>query len=269
MGWIMNNFKFKKRLGQHFLIDNNIINNIVSEASISKDTLVLEIGAGAGALTNRLVEEAKYVIAYEIDKSLASYLNKLLAKYNNLKIIYDDFLKHDINKDIANYQYNELLIIGNLPYYISTPIINKIIDDSIPVNKIVIMIQKEVGERITAKPGTKEYSSLSIYIDYYFEVKKLFIVNHNVFRPKPAVDSVVIKLEKRQKPKVKVLDEQLFFKLIRDAFTFKRKNIRNNLRQYDLSVIEEVLKKYHLDLTVRAEYISIDIFTDLANNLTK
>ena len=204
------NFHFKKRLGQNFLIDNNIVNNIINKANIDEKTLVIEIGTGAGALTNKLVEKAKYVISYEIDTELKDILEPMFKDIDNLKIIYDDFLGRDIIKDIGDYKYNRMMIIGNLPYYITTPIINKIIEDKIPITEMIIMVQKEVAERLIAKPGVKDYNSLSIFIDYYFEVDKLFSVSQHVFIPKPKVDSVVIRLRKRNKAKINVNNERLF-----------------------------------------------------------
>ncbi len=262
-----NGFYFKKRLGQNFIIDNNIINNIVEKSAIDKETLVLEIGVGAGALTKKIAKVAKYVIGYEIDKSLKNHLD--YASIDNIDIIYEDFLKRDLYSDICKHKYRKLVIIGNLPYYITTAIINKIIDANIIVDSIVIMIQKEVGERIVAKPGIKEYNSLSIFIDYHYEVKKLFVISNNVFIPKPKVDSMVIMLNRRISKRVMLTNENLFFQLVKDAFKQKRKNIRNNLKNYNLIIVADVLKKNGMDLTIRAENISIDIFADISNEVDK
>mgnify|MGYP002442104121 FL=1 len=159
-----------------------------------------------------------------------------------------------------------MYVVANLPYYITTPIIEKIISSNINPDILVFMVQKEVGDRLSAKVGTKEYSSLSVYLNYYYDIKKLVNVPRNVFVPVPNVDSVVVSFKKKDKM-LEVYDEKLFFKLVRDSFKFKRKNIRNNLKEYNLVVIEKVLKKYNFDLNVRAEAISIDIFVDIANNL--
>jgi 16S rRNA (adenine1518-N6/adenine1519-N6)-dimethyltransferase len=263
-----NNFSFKKHFGQNFLIDDNILNNIVDKALIDNDTLVIEIGPGAGALTSRLAEKAKNVIAYEIDNTLKALLNKTVDN-NNVEIIYDDFLKRNIENDLLKYEYKKLYVVANLPYYITTPIINKIIDDKLSVDKIVVMIQKEVADRFLAKPSSKQYNSLTIFINYFYNVSKLFLVSKNVFMPKPNVDSMVIQLDKRSIKKVNVLNEQLFFKLVRDSFSYKRKTLKNNLREYNLLKIEEALKKYNLDLNVRAEALSIDVFADIANNISQ
>ena len=158
-----------------------------------------------------------------------------------------------------------MYVVANLPYYITTPIITKLIEDKINVEKIVVMVQKEVGDRFKAHPGTKDYSSLSIFLNYYFDIVKILDVSRNVFMPKPNVDSIV--LEFRQKEVKKNVNEDIFFKLIRDSFKQKRKTLRNNLKDYDLGTIEKVLKKYNLDLSVRAENISMDIFIEIANTL--
>ncbi len=261
-----NNFNFKKKFGQNFIIDKNIINNIVEKSNVDKDTLVIEIGPGAGSLTTILGEKAKNVIAYEIDKSLKPILEKNI--HSNTEIIYEDFLKRNVFEDIQKYEYQKLYVIANLPYYITTPIIMKLIEDKINVDKIVVMVQKEVGDRFKAKPNTKDYNSLTIFLNYYFNVSKIMDVSRNVFIPKPNVDSIVVSFTKKDK-RLKVKNEQLFFKLVRDSFKQKRKTLKNNLKGYDLPKIEEVLNKHNLDLSVRAEALSIEIFAEIANNLYK
>lgn len=261
-----NNFNFKKKFGQNFLIDENIINKIVNSADIKDGTLVIEIGVGSGNLTRKVALAAKNVIGYEIDEKLKPILSETLGSYPNVDVIFDDFLKRDIHDDIAKYDYENIYVIANLPYYITTPIITKLIDDRIPLEKMIIMVQKEVGDRLGAKPDNKEYNSLTIFINYYFEVSKLFDVSKNVFVPRPNVDSAIIQL-KRRNVKVDVKNENLFFKLVRDAFQYKRKNLRNNLKGYDLKKIEEVLNSCGLDLSVRAEHLTIEQFANIANNL--
>ncbi len=261
-----NEFNFKKKFGQNFIIDENIINNIVTKANIDKDTLVIEIGPGAGSLTYFLAKVAKNVLCYEIDTTLKEILKDNLKEYNNVEIIYNDFLKVNVLNDIKKYQYKKLYVIANLPYYITTPIIIKLIEDDINVDKIVVMVQKEVGDRFKAVPGTKEYSSLSVFLSYYYNIKKIMDVSKNVFIPKPNVDSIVVEFEKKEK-KLNVINEQLFFKLIKDSFEFKRKTIKNNLKNYDLEKINKVLKKHKLDLSVRAEQISLELFVEIANEL--
>lgn len=256
---------FKKKFGQNFLNDENILNKIVKESEIPEDTLVIEIGPGAGALTNKLKDVASNVLAYEIDLDLQ---NILIDKFKdtNVNIIWEDFLNRNIKEDIKDYKNKHIFVVANIPYYITTPIVEKIIDSGIDVEKIVIMVQKEVGDRFSAKPGSKEYGSISVFLNYFFNIKELFIVSKNCFTPKPNVDSVILSLEKKKdKPIVK--DEKKLFRLIKDSFRFKRKNLRNNLKDYDLTKVEEVLKKYNKDLTSRAETLDLEIFVDISNNI--
>ncbi len=256
---------FKKKFGQNFLNDENILNKIVKESEIPEDTLVIEIGPGAGALTNKLKDVAKSVLAYEIDLDLQ---NILIDKFKdtNVTFIWEDFLNRNIKEDIKDYKYSHIFVVANIPYYITTPIVEKIINSGVDVEKVVIMVQKEVGDRFSAKPGNKEYGSISVFLNYYYNIKELFIVSKNCFTPRPNVDSVILSLEKRvDKPQVK--DEKVLFKLIKDSFRFKRKNLRNNLKEYDLVKVEEILKKYNKDLTARAETLDLEIFVDIANNI--
>ena len=258
-----NNFNFKKKFGQNFIIDKNIIKNIITKSGIDKDTLVIEIGPGAGSLTSKLGKEAKNVLAYEIDESVKPILEKNI--HSNTKIIFDDFLKRNIKEDIKEFEYKKLYVVANLPYYITTPIIIKLIEDKLDIDKIVVMVQKEVGNRFKAKPNTKEYNSLSIFLNYYYNVEKILDVSKNVFIPKPNVDSIVVSFTKKERIKLK--NEELFFKLIRDSFKQKRKTLKNNLKKYDLNKIEQTLKKHNLDLSVRAEALPIEIFIEISNNL--
>lgn len=261
-----NEFNFKKKFGQNFIIDENIITNIVNKSEIDKETLVIEVGPGAGSLTCGLANAAKSVLCYEIDTSLSQILNDNLSEYNNVDVIYEDFLKANISSDLSKYKYNKLYVVANLPYYITTPIIVKLIEDNIEVDKIVIMVQKEVGDRFKANPGTKDYSSLSIFLKYYFDINKIMDVSKNVFLPKPNVDSIVVAFSKR-KSKIYVKKEELFFKLVKDSFKQKRKTIRNNLNGYNLDSVSSTLLRHGYDLSVRAEQLSIEIFADIANNL--
>lgn len=261
-----NNFSFKKKFGQNFIIDENIIKNIVEKSNVDKDTLVIEIGPGAGSLTNILALKAKNVLCYEIDTTLKDILEDNLKDYNNITIKYEDFLKSNVNEDLKKFDYKKLYVVANLPYYITTPIIMKIIEDKINVDKIVVMVQKEVGDRFKAIPGSKDYNSLSIFLNYYFDVSKLMDVSKNVFMPKPNVDSIVVEFKKKTN-NYNVSDEKVFFKLVRDSFVQKRKTIKNNLKSYDLDKVNEILKKYNMDLTTRAEQIPIEVFVDVANNI--
>lgn len=259
-----NHFNFKKKYGQNFIVDKNIIHSIIKKSEIDDETLVIEIGPGAGSLTSELGKYAKNVIAYEIDETLKPILEKNITP--NTEVIFEDFLKRDIAEDIKKYNYKKLYVIANLPYYITTPIIIKLIETKIDFDKIVVMVQKEVGDRFKAKPKTKEYNSLSVFLSYYFNITKILDVSRNVFMPKPNVDSIVVCFTKKV-DKLKVNNEELFFKLIKDSFKQKRKNLRNNLKGYDLENISKTLSKYNLDLTVRAEALPLEIFVDIANNL--
>lgn len=263
-----NNFNFKKKFGQNFLLDENILDNIIKEADIKENTLVIEIGVGAATLTKKISKKAKYVLGYEIDKTLEEPLKEILKDYNKIEIIFDDFLKRNIKEDLKKYKYDALMVVANLPYYITTPIITKFIDEKIDVNKLIVMVQKEVADRFTAKTGTKEYNSLTIFLNYYFDIKKAFIVSNNVFYPKPNVDSAVVVFNKKVNKK-SIKDEKLFFKLVRDSFKQKRKTLKNNLKDYDLDKIDYILNKYNMNTSVRAEKISINIFIEIANYLAR
>ena len=260
------NFNIKKMYGQNFIIDENIINNIILKSEIDKECLVIEIGPGVGSLTYKLADYAKNVLCYEIDTTLKEILADNISSKNNVDVIYKDFLKADVLEDIKKYSYSKIYVVANLPYYITTPIILKLIEDMIPVEKIVVMVQKEVGDRFRAKPNSKNYNSLSIYLNYYFEVKKILDISKNVFLPKPNVDSIVVEF-KRKNNLYKLKNSEVFFNLVKDAFKQKRKTIKNNLKGYDLEIINKVLNKYNLSVNSRAEQISIEVFVDIANNL--
>lgn len=264
----MENFKFKKSYGQNFLQDKNIIKSIVEKTNIKENSLVIEVGPGSGALTTELAKVAKNVLSYEIDTRLEETLDENLKEFDNIEIIYDDFLTRNIKDDIANYNYDNIYFVANIPYYITTAIVERLIDSKIDFKAITIMIQKEVADRFSAHVKSRDYSSITVFLNYYFDIEKLLYVSRNAFIPKPNVDSEVISLRKKEERK-KVNNEEKFFKLVRDSFKFKRKNIRNNLKNYDLKIVEKVLNKYNKDLTARAEELDLDIFIDLANNLFK
>ncbi len=261
----MSNFKFKKQFGQNFLIDNNVINKIVSDIKVFPNSLVIEIGCGDGRLTKYLCDKFDFVLGYEIDLEVKEDLYKNLDNYDNYEIIFDDFLKRDVINDLLNKSYDNLYVIANLPYYITTPIIEKLTLLNLNVQLIRVMVQKEVGERFTALPGSKNYGSITVYLNYNYKVEKNFVVSRNCFFPKPNVDSIIISFYKKDKLFVK--DEMFFYKLVRDSFKYKRKTIRNNLKNYDLDVIQKVLNKYNFDLSVRAEQLDVSIFCDIANSL--
>ena len=259
-------FKLKKKFGQNFIIDENVINSIINKSEIDKNTLVIEVGPGAGSLTYKLGLSAKNILCYEIDETLKDVLNENIGGLDNIDVIYKDFLQADVLSDLKKYNYSKLYVVANLPYYITTPIIIKIIEDKIPVDKMVVMVQKEVGDRFKASPGSKDYGSLSVFLDYYFDVKKLMDISSNVFIPKPNVDSIIVEFKKKENI-YNLKNSDVFFKLIRDSFTQKRKTLRNNLKGYNLNSVEKTLNKYNLDLSVRAEQLSLEIFVEIANNL--
>ena len=262
----MKNFDYKKSLGQNFLNDENIINKIVKSADIDKDTLVIEIGPGAGALSKKTIPLSGYAILYEIDTRLKDVLEDVLRDNDNYEIIFDDVLKQNIKNDVCRFNYNKIYVVANLPYYITTPIISKVIDEISP-DKIVIMIQEEVADRLCASVGNKDYAMITVALGSQYDIKKLFRVSRNCFTPAPNVDSAVICLDRHNKYEIK--DKDVFDKFIKDAFKFKRKNLRNNLSGYDLDKIEKILVKYNYNLSDRAEIIPISIFVDIANNLYK
>lgn len=259
-------FNFKKKYGQNFLKDKRIVDSIIYKSGVDKDTLVIEVGPGAGALTVPLAESSGQVLAFEIDDSLKDILDSALNEYNNVEIIYGDFLKADVNSSLKKYNYSKKIMISNLPYYITTPIIMKFIDENIDVSKLVVMVQKEVADRFNARVGTREYSSLTVFLNYYFDIKKIVNVPRNCFIPSPNVDSIVIELV-RKKNKLVVHNEELFFKLVRDCFKFKRKTLRNNLKGYDLEKIGKILVDNGFSLQSRAECISLDVFVKIANGM--
>ncbi|MBY9082579.1 16S rRNA (adenine(1518)-N(6)/adenine(1519)-N(6))-dimethyltransferase RsmA [Paenibacillus sp. HN-1] len=225
-------FSFKKSLGQNFLIDQNILNKIVDAAGLGGDTGVLEIGPGIGALTERLAKEAGAVTAVEIDQRLIPILSDVLAPYPHVKIRHGDVLKVDLQQLFAEdfSGVERVSVVANLPYYVTTPILMKLLEEKLPLANIVVMIQKEVADRMAASPGGKDYGSLSIAVQYYSEPELICTVPHTVFIPQPNVESAVIRLKVRERPPVEVKDENHFFEVVRASFTQRRKTISNNLK---------------------------------------
>ncbi|PLS34432.1 16S rRNA (adenine(1518)-N(6)/adenine(1519)-N(6))-dimethyltransferase [Carnobacterium maltaromaticum] len=224
-------FSVKKSLGQNFIVDPNILVNIVAAASLDKDTNVVEVGPGIGALTEHIARASKEVVAFEIDDRLLPVLADTLSPYDNVEIVHTDVLKANL-AEILTPRLNleeRLMVVANLPYYITTPIIMHFLESEIRIDGLVIMTQKEVGDRITAAPGTKAYGSLSIAIQYYMEAEIAFIVPKTVFVPQPNVDSAIIKLTRREQPSVIVKNEKIFFQVARAAFVQRRKTLWNNL----------------------------------------
>jgi len=224
-------FSFKKSLGQNFLIDTNILRKIVDAAGISGDTGAIEIGPGIGALTEQLARRAKKVVAFEIDSRLLPILADTLSAYDNVRIIHQDVLKADLHAVIAEEfaEVSDRMVVANLPYYVTTPIIMKLLTERLPIRGMVVMMQKEVADRLAAKPGTKDYGSLTIAVQYYTEAEVVMTVPRTVFMPQPNVDSAVIRLTKRSHPPVAVEDEEVFFQVVRASFAQRRKTLLNNL----------------------------------------
>jgi len=260
------NVKFKKKFGQNFLKDISLVKKIVSIGEVDENSLVIEVGPGGAIMTRELALVAKNVLAYEIDRDLSFELCRRLNGLNNVDVLFQDFLDSDLREDVKNYEFQKLLFISNVPYYITTPIIFKLINSGLEFQKIVMMVQKEVGERFTTLPGNREYGAITVLLNYYFDVKKELNVSRKQFVPEPNVDSMVVSFSNR-KSQPKLIDEEFFIKLVRDSFQFKRKNLKNNLKNYDLNVVSDVLVKYNYDLTVRAENLSYLFFVDLANSL--
>lgn len=263
---MLDNFNFKKKYGQNFLVDKNIVNKIINNIETLPDSLVIEIGCGDGKLTSELCKKFDYVIGYEIDLDVKNKLYDNLSCFGNYKIIFDNFLNRDLISDLNNLSYSNICVVANLPYYITTAIIEKLISSNIDFNLMNFMVQNEVADRFTARVGTKEYNSLTVFLNYKYDVKKLFVVSRKCFYPVPNVDSAVVSFRKK-KSNFNVLNEELFYKLIRDSFQYKRKTLKNNLVNYDLEIVSTVLKKYGFDLNVRAEQLSIDVFCDISNVL--
>lgn len=258
--------KFKKKYGQNFLKDVSVVKRIVNVAGIEDRSLVIEVGPGGAIMTRELAKVANNVLAYEIDVDLFEELNKRISDFNNINLIFGDFLNSDLCSDVANYTYDNLYFVSNVPYYITTPIIMKLIYSGLHFKKIVMMVQKEVGDRFSTSCGSREYGSISVLLQYYFDVKKEFLVSRNQFVPVPNVDSVIVSFSEKQ-DRLPVLDIKFFEQIVRDSFQYKRKNLRNNLKKYDLNIVSNVLSKYGEDLSVRAEALDVDVFVELANAL--
>jgi 16S rRNA (adenine1518-N6/adenine1519-N6)-dimethyltransferase len=268
-------FSFKKSLGQNFLIDPNILRNIVSHADLTKNSAAIEIGPGIGALTENLAREAGKVVAFEIDQRLLPVLADTLSPYDNVDIIHGDILEADVKKVLEEQlaDYEDVMVVANLPYYVTTPILLKLLMDRLPIRGMVVMMQKEVADRITASPSTKAYGSLSIAIQYYMKAEVAMTVPKTVFMPQPNVDSAVIKLTRYENPPVNVIDEDFFFKVSRGSFVQRRKTIINNLQsslpngKEKKDLIVQCLEKVNVDPIRRGETLSIQEFGRLADEL--
>ena len=266
----------KKSLGQNFLIEPSILTKMIEAGEIDKETSVIEIGPGIGALTERLARAAKKVVSFEVDQRLKPILKNELAAYDNVEIIFQDILQANVKEVIAEHfdPEDRIVVAANLPYYITTPIIMSFIEANLPIDVFVMMMQKEVAQRMTAQPSSKNYGSLTVAIDYYTEAEISFIVPKTVFIPQPNVDSAVLRLARREEPKVAVTDEKLFFQLTRGSFQQRRKTLWNNLMSLfgKTDEIKELLKAAleasNIDGSRRAETLSIEEFAQLENELS-
>ncbi len=268
-------FSFKKSLGQNFLIDPNILKRIVDHSEVTEETGTIEIGPGIGALTEQLARNSKKVVAFEIDQRLLPILDETLEPYSNVEVIHQDVLKADVKAVMEEKlsDVKDVMVVANLPYYVTTPIIMKLLEEKLPIRGIVVMLQKEVADRITANPGTKDYGSLSIAVQYYTKAEIVMTVPKTVFVPQPNVDSAVIRLTVREKPPVAMVDEAFFFRVIKISFAQRRKTILNNLisqlpngKEKKESIVS-ALEQAGIDPRRRGETLSIEEFARLSDTL--
>lgn len=268
-------FTFKKSFGQNFLTDTNILQKIVDTAEIDKNVNVIEIGPGIGALTEFLTENAAEVMAFEIDERLVPILEDTLRDHDNVKVINEDVLKADLQTRVKEFENPDLPIkvVANLPYYITTPILMHLIESKIPFAEFVVMMQKEVADRISAEPNTKAYGSLSIAVQYYMTAKVAFVVPRTVFVPAPNVDSAILKMTRRKQPLVEVKDEDFFFRVSKASFVHRRKTLWNNLTSHFgkseevKNKLDQALENAAIKPSIRGEALSISDFARLSDAL--
>lgn len=263
------NVTASKALGQNFLIDENIIDNAISSANIGKDDLIIEIGPGLGTLTNKLLQNAGKVICVELDKKMIEILKERFFLFDNIEIINEDVLKIDLNKIIEEKTQKNVKVVANLPYYITTPIIMKLLETKAKFDSITVMVQKEVADRLCAKTGTREAGAITYAVEYYSDAKKLFLVPNTSFIPMPNVESEVIMLEVRQNKFEDVKNEEMLFKIIKYAFMQRRKTLTNALSGMDIpkEKLREILNKLVIDERVRGEALSLKDFINISNLL--
>lgn len=266
-------FRFSKSLGQNFLIDGNVIDSICTKAEITEEDKVLEVGPGIGTLTQELCERAGKVVAIEIDKNLLPILDETLASYKNVEIVQGDVLKidlHSLFKDKLS--EGKVKVVANLPYYITTPIVMRLLEERLSIDKIVVMVQKEVAQRMMASPGKKDYGALSVAVQYYSDANIIVNVPSNVFIPRPNVDSAVIMLDVYDKPRVEVKNEKIFFNVVKAAFGKRRKTLLNALSSSNLNMTKEAVKEAlimsNIDPIRRGETLTIEEFATLADNIS-
>lgn len=269
------NFDFQKKFGQNFLIDEHVLDKIIRAAEITEDDFVLEIGPGIGTMTQYLAENAREVMAVEIDQNLIPILSETLSEYKNVTILNADILKVDIGKIVEERNAGKAIkIVANLPYYITTPIIMGLFESHVPIDSITVMVQKEVADRMQAGPGTKDYGALSLAVQYYASPYIAANVPPNCFMPRPKVGSSVIKLTKYKEPPIKVSNEKLLFQLIRASFNQRRKTLQNGIKNFsELNFSKEqvavALEEMGLPAAVRGEALTLEQFAQLCNLLDR
>lgn len=276
---ILNTYRIQanKSLGQNFLIDDNVIENIIESSEIEKEDLIIEIGPGLGVLTDRLLKKSNNVIVIELDKRMVEILKNRFCLNKNLEIINDDVLKVNLEELIKNkkqqYQINKVKIVANLPYYISTPIIMKLLENRLEIDEIIVMVQKEVAERLAAKTGTREAGAITYAVEYYARAIKVIDVPKESFIPSPKVESQVIKLEVRKDPKIQVEDENLLFSIIQKSFMQRRKTLSNAIINNKIlknkEEVEEMLKILGLESNIRGEKLTLEEFGKITNYVYK
>lgn len=266
-------FRFQKKFGQNFLIDTHVLDKIISCAEITKEDCVLEIGPGIGTMTQYLAENAREVVAVEIDKALIPILEDTLSEYDNVTILNQDILKVDVAKIVEEKNGGKAIkVVANLPYYITTPIIMGLFESKVPLQSITIMVQKEVAERMQVGPGTKDYGALSLAVQFYAKPQIVATVPPNCFMPRPNVGSAVIRLTRYQDPPVQVVDEKFMFSLIRASFNQRRKTLMNGLSNAGIAnvtkeKVEQALEKMELSSNIRGEALTLEQFGRLSDLL--
>lgn len=276
--FIMNQYNItaNKSFGQNFLVDEEVVNNIIKKAEVSNEDLIIEIGPGLGTLTSRLLEKAGKVICIEVDNKMVKILEDRFSLYNNFELINNDVLKENlkdlIEKNLSNSNLKKAKVVANLPYYITTPIIMKLLEDKLELDSITVMVQKEVAERLAEKPGGKETGAITYSIHYYTDPEIVLSVPNTAFIPSPKVDSAVIKLNVLKNPKIKVIDEKMFFKVVKAAFMQKRKTLLNSLTNAKIEnkdFLEKMLRDLNIDLKIRGEKLSLEEFGEISDYLSK
>ena len=266
-------FTFRKRFGQNFLIDEHVLQKIISSSGTGKEDFVIEVGPGIGTLTQYLAEAAREVTAVEVDRDLIPILNETLREWDNVTILNQDILQTDLNGLVRERNAGQpVRVVANLPYYITTPIIMKLFESGVPLKSVTVMVQKEVARRMQQDPGSKEYGALSLAVQYYARPSIAAIVPQNCFIPRPRVESAVIQLDCYETPPVKVKDEKQMFRLIRSSFMQRRKTLVNGIRnspdfKLEKEEIERALISCGLDVNIRGEMLSLEQFARLSDEL--